>query len=38
MTTMNRIAMPVLDIVFLPDLLHEGERGGGAMGFHLTSR
>jgi hypothetical protein len=26
MTMMNRIAMVVLDIVFLPDLLHQGER------------
>ena len=31
---MNRIAMPVLDIVFLPDLLHLGERGGVAV-FHV---
>jgi hypothetical protein len=27
MTMMNRIAMPVLDIVFLSDRLHQGERG-----------
>jgi hypothetical protein len=30
MTMMNRIAMLVLDIVFLPDLLRQGERSGVA--------
>ena len=30
MTMVNRIAMPVLDIVFLPYLLHQSERSGVA--------